>query len=155
MAHACAPRVSLATATVSAVARRPARASVARRGASSSIDSRRVSLSTRRDAPRSTTARAVPVADLAGIDTTGFDTMFLKALNVGLPLYGAVVGAIFIFGTIAKVAFPKKFDDAMYGAEAKKDVANIDLDNLSEEDVRGRAPQGGEALSAGRRMIQF
>ena len=52
--------------------------------------------------------RAVPVADLAGIDTTGFDTMFLKALNIGLPLYGAVVGAIFIFGTIAKVAFPEK-----------------------------------------------
>ena len=112
MAHACAPRVSLATAAVSAVARRPARASVARRGASSSVDSRRVSLSTRRDAPRSTTARAVPVADLAGIDTTGFDTMFLKALNIGLPLYGAVVGAIFIFGTIAKVAFPEKFDGA-------------------------------------------
>jgi len=150
MAHACAPRVSLATATVSAVARRPARASVARRGASSSIDSRRVSLSTRRDAPRSTTARAVPVADLAGIDTTGFDTMFLKALNIGLPLYGAVVGTIFIFGTIAKVAFPEKFDDAMYSAEAKKDVANIDLDNLSEEDAKAVAELEEELRKEGK-----
>ena len=49
------------------------------------------------------------------------------------------MGAIFIFGTIAKVAFPKKYDAAMYGAEAKKEVANIDLDNLSEEDAKAVA----------------
>ena len=76
--------------------------------------------------------------------------MFLKALNIGLPLYGAVVGAIFIFGTIAKVAFPEKFDDAMYSAEAKKDVANIDLDNLSEEDAKAVAELEEELRKEGK-----
>jgi len=76
--------------------------------------------------------------------------MFINALKIGLPLYGAVVGAIFIFGTIAKVAFPKKSDAAMYGAEAKKEVANIDLDNLSEEDAKAVAELEEELRKEGK-----
>jgi len=153
MAHACTTRVSLTTASAVArgPARRAARASIARRVPASAVDSR-ASLSTRRDArsTTTTTARALPVAELAGLDTTGFDTMFINALKIGLPLYGAVVGAIFIFGTIAKVAFPKKYDAAMYGAEAKKEVANIDLDNLSEEDAKAVAELEEELRKEGK-----
>jgi hypothetical protein len=113
-------------------ARRPSNV-VARRTASSSLSMKMPT----RDAIQT---RATPTTELtqialAGIDTTGFDTVVINALKLAIPLYCAGVGAIFIFGTIAKVAFPDKYDKAMYGAEAKKEVEGIDLDNLSEEDA--------------------
>lgn len=77
--------------------------------------------------------------------------MFINGLKIGLPLYGAVVGAIFIFGTIAKVAFPEKYDAAMYGKVAREDVekGKIDLDNLSEEDARAVAELEAEMRARG------
>lgn len=118
--------------------RRSARPSsvVARRTASLSTPANK--MPTTRDAirTRATPARAeLAQIALGGIDTTGFDAVVINALKLAIPLYCAGVGAIFILGTIAKVAFPDKYDAAMYGAEAKKDVEGIDLDNLSEEDA--------------------
>ena len=99
--------------------------------------------------------RATPTTELtqlalAGIDTTGFDTVVINALKLAIPLYCAGVGAIFIFGTIAKVAFPDKYDKAMYGAEAKKEVEGIDLDNLSEEDAAAVAALEEELRKEGK-----
>lgn len=99
--------------------------------------------------------RATPTVELtqlalAGIDTTGFDTVVINALKLAIPLYCAGVGAIFIFGTIAKVAFPDKYDKAMYGAEAKKEVEGIDLDNLSEEDAAAVAALEEELRKEGK-----
>jgi hypothetical protein len=47
------------------------------------------------------------------------------------------VGTIFVFGTIAKIAFPDKYDAAVYKGKAEELVADeiIDLDNLSPEDI--------------------
>ena len=87
---------------------------------------------------------------IAGIDTSGFDQMFINGLKVGIPLYGAVVGAVFIFRTIAKVTFPEKYDAALYGAEAKKEVEKIDLDNLSEEDAKAVAELEAELRKEGK-----
>lgn len=128
-------------------ARRPSNV-VARRTASSSLSTKMPT----RDAIQT---RATPTTELtqlalAGIDTTGFDTVVINALKLAIPLYCAGVGAIFIFGTIAKVAFPDKYDKAMYGAEAKKEVEGIDLDNLSEEDAAAVAALEEELRKEGK-----
>ena len=97
--------------------------------------------------------RALPLSEIAlQIDTTQFDQAFLTGLRIGLPLYGSIVGAIFIFGTIAKVAFPDKYDAAVYGAEAKRDVekGKIDLDNLSEDDAKAVAELEAELRAQGK-----
>lgn len=73
---------------------------------------------------------------LAGYDTTAIDTMFVNTASLILPLWGVLVGTLFIFGTIAKVAFPDKYDAAVYKNKAAELVEDeiIDLDNLSEAD---------------------
>ena len=97
-------------------------------------------------------ARAGPLADVAllGVDTTGFDQMVIGAMRAAIPLYMAGAGTLFVVGTIAKVAFPDKFDDAMYGAAAKKEVEGIDLDNLSEEDAAAVAALEAERRAQGK-----
>ena len=100
----------------------------------------------------SSLARAVPLADVAllGIDTSSFDQMVIGAMRAAIPLYMAGAGTLFVVGTIAKVAFPDKFDDAMYGAAAKKEVEGIDLDNLSEEDAAAVAALEAELKAQGK-----
>ena len=95
---------------------------------------------------------AQTIADVAlfGIDTTSFDLVVINAIKLAIPLYCAGVGAIFIFGTIAKVAFPEKYDKAMYGAEAKKEIENLDLDNLSAEDAAAVAALEEEMRKSGK-----
>lgn len=141
---------SVVNASTSASDRRRARPNVVRR-ASTHIAS--LSVKTNRDGVRTratpTTTELTQLA-LAGIDTTGFDTVVINALKLAIPLYCAGVGAIFIFGTIAKVAFPDKYDKAMYGAEAKKEVEGIDLDNLSEEDAAAVAALEEELRKEGK-----
>jgi|EP00223_Ostreococcus_mediterraneus_P004979 predicted regulator of Ras-like GTPase activity (Roadblock/LC7/MglB family) len=97
-------------------------------------------------------ARAVPLADVAllGIDTSSFDQMVIGAMRAAIPLYMAGAGTLFVVGTIAKVAFPDKFDDAMYGKAAKKEVEGIDLDNLSEEDAAAVAALEAELKAQGK-----
>jgi len=97
-------------------------------------------------------ARAVPLADVAllGIDTSSFDQMVIGAMRAAIPLYMAGAGTLFVVGTIAKVAFPDKFDDAMYGEAAKKEVEGIDLDNLSEEDAAAVAALEAELKAQGK-----
>lgn len=110
-----------------------------------------LSTSSRRES--SSVTRALPLSEIAlQIDTTQFDQAFLTGLRIGLPLYGSIVGAIFIFGTIAKVAFPDKYDAAVYGAEAKRDVekGKIDLDNLSEDDAKAVAELEAELRAQGK-----
>jgi hypothetical protein len=141
---------SVVNASTSASDRRRARPNVVRR-APTHIAS--LSVTTNRDGVRTratpTTTELTQLA-LAGIDTTGFDTVVINALKLAIPLYCAGVGAIFIFGTIAKVAFPDKYDKAMYGAEAKKEVEGIDLDNLSEEDAAAVAALEEELRKEGK-----
>jgi hypothetical protein len=141
---------SVVNASTSASDRRRARPNVVRR-APTHIAS--LSVKTNRDGVRTratpTTTELTQLA-LAGIDTTGFDTVVINALKLAIPLYCAGVGAIFIFGTIAKVAFPDKYDKAMYGAEAKKEVEGIDLDNLSEEDAAAVAALEEELRKEGK-----
>ena len=82
--------------------------------------------------------QAIPqVADVFGVDTSAADTVFVNAASIILPAWGAIVGAIFVFGTIAKIAFPDKYDAAVYKGKAEELVADeiIDLDNLSPEDM--------------------
>ena len=57
--------------------------------------------------------------------------------------------SIFIFGTIAKIAFPDKYDAAVYQDKAKEMVADefIDLDNLSPEDLAAVAELEAERAS--------
>ena len=86
--------------------------------------------------------QAVPELALAGVDTSSFDEAFVNIASFILPAWGIIVGTIFIFGTIAKVAFPEKYDDAVYKDKAKElvDDETIDLDNLSvEQEVRQRS----------------
>lgn len=82
-------------------------------------------------------SQAVPELALAGIDTSDADKLFVNVASFILPAWGLIVGTIFIFGTIAKVAFPEKYDDAVYKGKATEMVAGeiIDLDNLSEADL--------------------
>lgn len=140
---------SVVNASTSASDRRRARPNVVRRAPTHMAS---LSVKTNRDGVRT---RATPTTELtqlalAGIDTTGFDTVVINALKLAIPLYCAGVGAIFIFGTIAKVAFPDKYDKAMYGAEAKKEVEGIDLDNLSEEDAAAVAALEEELRKEGK-----
>lgn len=85
--------------------------------------------------------QAVPELALAGLDTSSFDEAFVNIASFILPAWGLIVGTIFIFGTIAKVAFPEKYDDAVYKDKAKElvDDETIDLDNLSEADLKAVA----------------
>ena len=85
--------------------------------------------------------QAVPELALAGVDTSSFDEAFVNIASFILPAWGIIVGTIFIFGTIAKVAFPEKYDDAVYKDKAKElvDDETIDLDNLSEADLKAVA----------------
>ena len=140
-------RTTTSCATVSCASKRHTRAQRVAR-----TSERRVNVALSTPARASTRRAAVDVTQvaIAGIDTSGFDQMFINGLKVGIPLYGAVVGAVFIFGTIAKVAFPEKYDAALYGAEAKKEVANIDLDNLSEEDAKAVAELEAELRKEGK-----
>ena len=80
---------------------------------------------------------AVSELALAGYDTSALDTLFVNAASIILPAWGAIVGTIFVFGTIAKVAFPDKYDAAVYKNKAVELVQDeiIDLDNLSPEDL--------------------
>ena len=48
------------------------------------------------------------------------------------------------------MAFPEKYDAALYGAEAKKEVEKIDLDNLSEEDAKAVAELEAELRKEGK-----
>ena len=141
---------SVVNASTSASDRRRARPNVVRRAPTHTAS---LSVKTNRDGVRTratpTTTELTQLA-LAGIDTTGFDTVVINALKLAIPLYCAGVGAIFIFGTIAKVAFPDKYDKAMYGAEAKKEVEGIDLDNLSEEDAAAVAALEEELRKEGK-----
>ena len=140
-------RTSTSCATASCASKRHARAQRVARPSQ-----RRVTVALSTPARVSTRCAAVDVAQvaIAGIDTSGFDQMFINGLKVGIPLYGAVVGAVFIFGTIAKVAFPEKYDAALYGAEAKKEVEKSDLDNLSEEDAKAGAELEAELRKEGK-----
>ncbi|EEH58894.1 uncharacterized protein MICPUCDRAFT_46673 [Micromonas pusilla CCMP1545] len=85
-------------------------------------------------------------------DTTAFDEMFVNAASIILPAWGAIVGTIFVFGTIAKVAFPDKYDDAVYKNKAKELVQDeiIDLDNLSEADLAAVAALEKERAEQGK-----
>ena len=83
-------------------------------------------------------SQAVPeLAGVGGLDTSAFDEFFVNAASTILPLWLAVVGLLFIVGTVYKVAFPDKYDDAIYKDKALAMVAEaeIDLDNLSAEDL--------------------
>ena len=55
-------------------------------------------------------------------------------------------------GTIAKVAFPDKYDDAVYKNKAKELVQDeiIDLDNLSEADLAAVAALEKERAEQGK-----
>ena len=61
------------------------------------------------------TAAQQAVSDLAVggidavVDTTSFDEAFVNIASFILPAWGAI-GGIFVFGTIAKIAFPDKYD---------------------------------------------
>tara|TARA_B100000768_G_scaffold156161_1_gene153586 strand:- start:2627 stop:2965 length:339 start_codon:yes stop_codon:yes gene_type:complete len=82
--------------------------------------------------------QAIPqVADVFGIDTSAADTVFVNAASIILPAWGAIVGAIFVFGTVYKIAFPDKYNEQVYSGKAAEMVQDemIDLDNLSEEDL--------------------
>jgi hypothetical protein len=71
------------------------------------------------------------------VDTSKFDELFVNVASFILPAWGVIVGSIFIFGTITKVAFPEKYDEVVYKGKAEELVAGeiIDLDNLSEADL--------------------
>lgn len=145
---------ALCTAPVAALARAPAAARVPRakslfggvavpktkrpvsrrRGSSASIA---VRASAGVETATTAASQAVSEIALAGIDTTSFDELFVNVASFILPAWGVVVGSIFIFGTIAKLAFPEKYDAAVYDGKAKEMVADeiIDLDNLSAVDL--------------------
>tara|TARA_B110000977_G_scaffold171728_3_gene223593 strand:- start:6799 stop:7284 length:486 start_codon:yes stop_codon:yes gene_type:complete len=93
--------------------------------------------------------QAVSEIALAGVDTTSFDEAFVSFASFVLPAWGVIVGSIFIFGTIAKIAFPDKYDAAVYQDKAKEMVADeiIDLDNLSPEDLAAVAELEAERAS--------
>ena len=86
-------------------------------------------------------SQAVPQLAAGGVealvDTSEFDKLFVNVASFILPAWGVIVGTLFIFGTIAKVAFPEKYDAAVYKGKAAEMVQDeiIDLDNLSEEDL--------------------
>ncbi len=101
---------------------------------------------------RSTITRAVDdVAQgaVVGIDTTEFDTVFIDVATIVTEAVFAITAVVLILGTVAKVAFPEKFDAATYRAQAKKEVEKIDLDNLSEEDAEAVAKLEAELRKKG------
>ena len=84
-----------------------------------------------------------------GIDTTEFDTLFIDVATIVTEAVFAITAVVLILGTVAKVAFPEKFDAATYRAQAKKEVEKIDLDNLSEEDAEAVAKLEAELRKKG------
>ena len=99
---------------------------------------------------------AVSELALAGYDTSALDTLFVNAAAIILPAWGAIVGTIFVFGTIAKVAFPDKYDAAVYKNKAVELVQDeiIDLDNLSPEDLAAVAALEAERAAEGEELSQ-
>lgn len=95
-------------------------------------------------------SQAVPELALAGLDTSAVDSAFINIASFILPAWGVTVGTLFIFGTIAKVAFPDKYDAAVYKGKAEELVEDeiIDLDNLSEEDLAAVAALEAERAAA-------
>jgi hypothetical protein len=86
---------------------------------------------------------------VVGIDTTEFDTLFIDVATIVTEAVFAITAVVLILGTVAKVAFPEKFDAATYRAQAKKEVEKIDLDNLSEEDAEAVAKLEAELRKKG------
>ena len=93
-------------------------------------------LCTHRSAWTDAAITSSPLGELAGLDTTSFDELFISFLRVGLPVWGACVSVLFVFGTIAKVAFPEKYDKTFYDADKKVEKLDdaFDFSNLSPED---------------------
>jgi len=82
-------------------------------------------------------SQAVPELALAGYDTSALDNAFVSVASFILPAWGVIVGTLFVVGTIYKIAFPDKYDEAVYKGKATEmvDGESIDLDNLSEADM--------------------
>ena len=87
---------------------------------------------------------------IPGVDTTQFDQMFINVASFILPAWGIIVGTIFVFGTIAKVAFPEKYDEMTTKAEKVSFKGQIDLDNLSEDDLAAVAELEAEMKAKGK-----
>ena len=87
---------------------------------------------------------------IPGVDTTQFDQMFINVASFILPAWGIIVGTIFVFGTIAKVAFPEKYDEMTTKAEKESFKGQIDLDNLSEDDLAAVAELEAELKAKGK-----
>jgi hypothetical protein len=87
---------------------------------------------------------------IPGIDTTAFDQLFIDVASFILPAWGIIVGTIFVFGTIAKVAFPEKYDEMTTKAEKEAIKSKIDLDNLSEDDLLAVAELEAELKAKGK-----
>jgi hypothetical protein len=87
---------------------------------------------------------------IPGVDTTQFDQMFINVASFILPAWGIIVGTIFVFGTIAKVAFPEKYDEMTTKAEKESFKGQIDLDNLSEDDLAAVAELEAEMKAKGK-----
>ena len=86
---------------------------------------------------------------IPGVDTSEFDQMFINVASFILPAWGIIVGTIFVFGTIAKVAFPEKYDEMTTTAEKESFKGQIDLDNLSADDLAAVAELEAEMKAKG------
>lgn len=86
---------------------------------------------------------------IPGVDTSEFDQMFINVASFILPAWGIIVGTIFVFGTIAKVAFPEKYDEMTTKAEKESFKGQIDLDNLSADDLAAVAELEAEMKAKG------
>eukprot|EP00227_Mantoniella_beaufortii_P014664 CAMPEP_0197578868 /NCGR_PEP_ID=MMETSP1326-20131121/2976_1 /TAXON_ID=1155430 /ORGANISM="Genus nov. species nov., Strain RCC2288" /LENGTH=166 /DNA_ID=CAMNT_0043142151 /DNA_START=86 /DNA_END=589 /DNA_ORIENTATION=- len=98
-------------------------------------------------------SQAIPeLAGVGGLDTSAFDEFFVNAASTILPAWLAIVGLLFIVGTVYKVAFPDKYDDAIYKDKALALVAeaDIDLDNLSAADLAAVAALEEERRQQGK-----
>ncbi len=87
---------------------------------------------------------------IPGVDTTEFDQMFVNVASFILPAWGIIVGTIFFFGTIAKVAYPEKYDELTTRAEKEAIKGKLDLDNLSEDDLAAVAELEAEMKAKGK-----
>ena len=87
---------------------------------------------------------------IPGVDTSEFDQMFINVASFILPAWGIIVGTIFVFGTIAKVAFPEKYDEMTTKAEKESFKGQIDLDNLSADDLAAVAELEAEMKAKGK-----
>ena len=87
---------------------------------------------------------------IPGVDTSEFDQMFINVASFILPAWGIIVGTICVFGTIAKVAFPEKYDEMTTKAEKESFKGQIDLDNLSADDLAAVAELEAEMKAKGK-----